>query len=81
LEGNIVEKQDRKQIMLAEVEPDTAMASAATISKVESQAVDRLIPASTMTFVSQELEMKCPPSTTLIDSAPYFVNEQNSHNS
>jgi hypothetical protein len=60
-EGNIVEKQDRKQIMLAEVEPDTAMASAATISKVESQAVDRMIPASTMTFVPPRVGMEVSP--------------------
>jgi hypothetical protein len=51
-EGNMVEKQYRKQILLSEVKPDTAMAAAATISKVESQAADRLIPDATMTFVA-----------------------------
>jgi hypothetical protein len=48
----MVEKQDRKHIMLADVELYIAMASAATISKVEGQAIDRLIPASTKIFIS-----------------------------
>jgi hypothetical protein len=43
-EGNLVEKHHRKQILLSEVEEDTAMASAASISAAESRNVDRMIP-------------------------------------
>jgi hypothetical protein len=60
-EGNMVEKQYRKQILLSEVESDTTMAAAATISKVESQAVDRLIPDATMTFVAPRLGTEVSP--------------------
>jgi hypothetical protein len=42
-EGNMVERQHRKKILLSDIDDDKAMASAATISKVESRAIDQAI--------------------------------------
>jgi hypothetical protein len=47
-EGNMVEKQHRKTILLSEVEDDHAMAASLTISKVEAQAIDQMIPEATI---------------------------------
>jgi hypothetical protein len=43
-EGEMVEKKDRKKILLSEIDEDVAMASAATISAAEVREVDRLMP-------------------------------------
>jgi hypothetical protein len=59
-EGNMVKKQHRKQILLSEIQEDTAMASAAMISAIESQAVDRMMP--TEAFVSS-IDSESPTST------------------
>jgi hypothetical protein len=56
----MVEKQHRKQILLSEIQEDTAMASAAMISALESQAVDRMMP--TEAFVSS-IDCASPTST------------------
>ncbi len=47
-EGNMVEKQHRKTILLSEIEEDHAMAAYSTISKVEARAIDRMIPEATI---------------------------------
>jgi hypothetical protein len=51
-EGNLVEKEHWKQILLSEVEEDVAMASAASISPAESRNVDRMIPEAFILDVS-----------------------------
>jgi hypothetical protein len=47
-EGNMVEKQHRKTILLSEIEEDHAMAAYSMISKVEARAIDRMIPEATI---------------------------------
>jgi hypothetical protein len=48
-EGNMVEKQQRK---FSEIEDDQAMTASLTISKVEAQAIDRMIPEATISLTT-----------------------------
>jgi hypothetical protein len=43
-EGHMVERQHRKQILLSELQEDTAMAFSAVINSAETSAVDRMMP-------------------------------------
>lgn len=51
--GNMVEPKDRVRVLLSDIEEDTAMVASATVSMVETQAIDRI--ASEAGFLGEAL--------------------------
>jgi hypothetical protein len=60
-EGQMVEPQHRKQILLSEIPEDHAMTVSAMISKVEAQAIDHLIPDATVSSVTSRRHNEVSP--------------------